>query len=58
VLAAFRFHDRFDNMSDVYAGDAGVGMFAQTKKLISDADLIIAVNVRFGEMTTDAWSLA
>jgi thiamine pyrophosphate-dependent acetolactate synthase large subunit-like protein len=57
VLAAFRFHDRFDNMSDVYAGDAGVGMFPQTKKLISDADLIIAVNVRFGEMTTDAWSL-
>ncbi len=57
VLAAFRFHDRFDNLSEVYAGDAGVGMFAQTRKLISDADLIIAVNVRFGEMTTDAWSL-
>ncbi len=57
VLAAFRFHDRFDNLSEVYAGDAGVGMFPQTKKLISDADLIIAVNVRFGEMTTDAWSL-
>jgi acetolactate synthase-1/2/3 large subunit len=57
VLAAFRFHDRFDNMSEVYAGDAGVGMFPQTKKLISDADLIIAVNVRLGEMTTDAWSL-
>jgi acetolactate synthase I/II/III large subunit len=57
VLAAFRFHDRFDNMSEVYAGDAGVGMFPQTRKLVAEADLIIAVNVRFGEMTTDAWSL-
>ena len=57
VLAAFRFQDRFDNLSEAYAGDAGVGMFPQTKKLISDADLIIAINIRFGEMTTDAWSL-
>lgn len=57
VLAAFRFQDRFDNLSEAYAGDAGVGMFPQTKKLISEADLIIAINIRFGEMTTDAWSL-
>jgi acetolactate synthase-1/2/3 large subunit len=57
VLAAFRFQDRYDNLSETYAGDAGVGMFPQTKKLIADADLIIAINIRFGEMTTDAWSL-
>ena len=57
VLAAFRFQDRFDNLSEVYAGDAGVGMFAQTRKLVAEADLILAVNIRFGEMTTDAWSL-
>jgi acetolactate synthase-1/2/3 large subunit len=32
-------------------------MFPQTRKLIAEADLVIAVNIRFGEMTTDAWSL-
>ena len=32
-------------------------MFPQTRKLITEADLIIAVNIRFGEMVADAWSL-
>ena len=57
VLVAFRSQDLIDNLSDVYAGDAGVGMFPQTRQLIAGADLIIAVNIRFGEMVADAWSL-
>ena len=57
VVVAFRSQDLIDNLSDVYAGDAGVGMFPQTRKLITEADLIIAVNIRFGEMVADAWSL-
>ncbi|MBC7738543.1 MAG: thiamine pyrophosphate-binding protein, partial [Candidatus Saccharibacteria bacterium] len=57
VIAAFRYQDRFDNHSPCYAGEAGVGMPPHVKALIREADVILAVNVRFGEMTTDAYTL-
>lgn len=57
VLAAFRFQDRFDNFSPVYAGEAGVGMPPHVRALITGADTILAINIRFGEMTTDAYTL-
>ncbi len=57
VIAAFRYQDQFDNHSPVYAGEAGVGMPAHVKRLIRDADVILAINVRFGEMTTDGYTL-
>ena len=57
VVAAFRFHDIIDNHCPAYAGDAGVGMNASMKTLLHDADLIIAVNIRFGEATTDGYTL-
>ena len=53
VIAAFRYQDQFDNFSPAYAGEAGVGMPAPVRRLILEADLILAINVRFGEMTTD-----
>jgi acetolactate synthase-1/2/3 large subunit len=57
VVAAFRYQDQFDNFSPVYAGEAGVGMPAPVKALIREADVILAVNTRFGEMTTDGYTL-
>ncbi|WBU53051.1 thiamine pyrophosphate-binding protein [Paracoccus sp. SCSIO 75233] len=57
VVAAFRYQDQFDNHSPVYAGEAGVGMPPHVKALIREADVILAVNVRFGEMTTDGYTL-
>lgn len=57
VVAAFRYQDQFDNFSPVYAGEAGVGMPPHVRALIRDADVILAVNIRFGEMTTDGYSL-
>jgi acetolactate synthase-1/2/3 large subunit len=57
VIAAFRWQDRFDNHSPVYAGEAGVGMPPHVRDLIRRADTILAVNVRFGEMTTDGYTL-
>lgn len=57
VLAAFRYQDRFDNFSASYAGEAGVGMPPHVRGLIRDADVILAVNARFGEMTTDGYTL-
>ena len=57
VLVAFRFQDRFDNHHTSYAGDAGVGMTASVKSLIGNADVILAVNIRFGEMTTNGYTV-
>ena len=57
VVAAFRYQDQFDNFSSAFCGEAGVGMPAHVRELIVASDLIIAINIRFGEMTTDAYSL-
>jgi acetolactate synthase-1/2/3 large subunit len=57
VIAAFRYQDQFDNFSPVFCGEAGVGMPAHVRRLITEADTILAVNVRFGEMTTDGYTL-
>ena len=57
LVAAFRFHDICDNHHPCFVGDAGVGMLGYIKTLLRDADTIIAVNIRFGEMTTDGYDL-
>lgn len=57
VVAAFRYQDMFDNFSPCYAGEAGVGMPAHVRALIREADVILAINTRFGEMTTDGYTL-
>ena len=57
VVAAFRFHDIIDNGCAAYAGDAGVAMNGYMKTLLREADLILALNIRFGEATTDGYSL-
>ena len=57
VVAAFRYQDQFDNFSPCYAGEAGVGMPPHVKALIREADTILAINIRFGEMTTDGYTL-
>jgi acetolactate synthase-1/2/3 large subunit len=57
VIVGFRAHDTFDNHSPVYAGEAGVGMPPHVMAMIREADTILAVNLRFGEMTTDGYTL-
>jgi acetolactate synthase-1/2/3 large subunit len=57
LVPAFRFQDICDNNHPCYVGDAGVGMLGYIKTLLADADLIVAINVRFGECTTDGYSL-
>lgn len=56
VLVSFRRQDLIDNHSPVYAGDAGVGQVPQTKALIRDADVVLALGIRFGEITTDGYT--
>ncbi|MCA8879096.1 MAG: thiamine pyrophosphate-binding protein [Rhodobacteraceae bacterium] len=57
VAAIFRYQDQFDNNSPVFVGEAGVGMAAQVKTMIREADVILAINNRFGEMSTDGYTL-
>ncbi len=55
VAAAFRFQDLMDNHSPCYVGDAGAGMFPYMKELQRNADVILAIGPRFGEMTTGGY---
>ena len=57
LVAAFRFHDICENQHPCFVGDAGVGMLGYIKTLLREADTIIAINIRFGEMTTDGYEL-
>ena len=56
VLVGFRCQDLLDNASPSYAGDAGLGKTPAVKALMREADLILAVGVRFGEILTDGYS--
>ena len=57
VGCAFRFQDVFDNRHRLYAGDVGIGISAKLAQRIRESDLILAVGVRLGEMTTGGYTL-
>jgi acetolactate synthase-1/2/3 large subunit len=57
VGCAFRFQDLFDNRHANYAGDVGIGINPALARRIGEADLVIAVGARLGEMTTGGYTL-
>ena len=57
VGCAFRFQDLFDNRHANYAGDVGIGINPRLARRITEADLILAVGPRLGEMTTGGYTL-
>ncbi|MEM7188138.1 MAG: thiamine pyrophosphate-binding protein, partial [Pseudomonadota bacterium] len=57
VSCVFRFQDLMDNHSDCYVGDAGVGMSPHMNEMMSEADVILALGPRFGESTTDGYTI-
>ena len=57
VICGFRNQDLMDTNSFAYVGDASFGKPQYIKDLIINSDLILAINIRFGEVITDAWSL-
>ena len=57
VACAFRYQDLFDNRHPNYIGDAGIGINPKLAQRIRDADLVIAVGARLGEMTTSGYTL-
>ena len=57
VGCGFRFQDTFDNRHPLYVGDVGIGLSPKLAQRVKDADLIIALGVRLGEMTTGGYTL-
>jgi acetolactate synthase-1/2/3 large subunit len=57
VGCAFRFQDTLDNRHPNYAGDVGIAINPKLARRIADADLIVAIGARLGEMTTGGYTL-
>jgi acetolactate synthase-1/2/3 large subunit len=57
VACAFRRQDLLDNRDPQYAGHLSLGMSPKLAKRINDADLILAIGTRLGDVMTDGYSL-
>ncbi len=57
IGCAFRFQDTFDNHHPLYAGDVGIAINPKLAARIREADLVLAIGVRLGEMTTSGYTL-
>ena len=57
AMAAFRRQDALDNDSPSYAGELGIGINPALARRVRDADLLLAVGTRLGEMTTAGYTL-
>ena len=57
VVSGFRRQDLFDNEHPNYAGNLGLGTDSAVLQLVRDADLILAVGERLGDMTTQGYKL-
>src|SRR5947209_7675621 len=54
---SFRCQDLFDNRSPSYAGDVGIGINPKLAQRIKDADVLLVIGARLGEMTTGGYTL-
>ncbi len=57
VGCTFRFQDLHDNAHPNYVGDVGIGINPKLAARVKNADLLIAIGPRLGEMTTSGYSL-
>jgi acetolactate synthase-1/2/3 large subunit len=57
VGTSFRCQDLLDNRSASYAGDVGIGINPKLAQRVKEADVVLAIGPRLGEMTTSAYSL-
>jgi acetolactate synthase I/II/III large subunit len=57
VTCAFRFQDLLDNRHPNYVGDVGIGINPRLAARIRNADLLLAIGPRLGEMTTGGYTL-
>jgi acetolactate synthase-1/2/3 large subunit len=57
AVAAFRRQDALDNDSPSYVGELGIGINPALGQRVREADLLLAVGPRLGEMTTARYTL-
>jgi acetolactate synthase-1/2/3 large subunit len=57
VACTFRFQDLLDNAHPHYIGDVGIGINPTLAARVKEADLVIAIGARLGEMTTSGYTL-
>ncbi len=57
VGTSFRCQDLFDNRSPNYSGDVGIGINPKLAERVKEADVLLVIGARLGEMTTSAYSL-
>jgi acetolactate synthase-1/2/3 large subunit len=57
VVASFRCQDYVDNASPAYAGHAGLAMAPAVSRAIREADVLLAVGGRLGEIPSDGYTL-
>ncbi|WP_426169294.1 thiamine pyrophosphate-binding protein [Pseudoduganella sp. R-34] len=57
VGCAFRFQDLLDNTHPNYIGDVGIGINPKLAARVKEADVLIAIGPRLGEMTTSGYSI-
>ncbi|SFP34389.1 acetolactate synthase-1/2/3 large subunit [Tranquillimonas alkanivorans] len=55
VAVSFRRQDRMDNRSPSYVGDLGVGANPALAKRLRDADLVLALGTRLGDIVTGGY---
>jgi acetolactate synthase-1/2/3 large subunit len=57
IVASFRCQDFVDNASPAYVGHAGLGMAPTVAGAIRDADVLLAIGGRLGEIPSDGYTL-
>ena len=57
VAASFRRQDYFDNAHPLYAGDLGLGINPRLAQRVRDADLLLVLGARLGEVPTSGYTL-
>ncbi|HEX5477672.1 MAG TPA: thiamine pyrophosphate-binding protein [Burkholderiales bacterium] len=57
VGTSFRCQDLFDNRSPSYAGDVGIGINPKLAQRVKEADVLLVIGARLGEMTTSGYTL-
>jgi acetolactate synthase-1/2/3 large subunit len=57
VACGFRNQDLFDNRHRLYAGDVGMGINPRLAARVREADVLLVIGERLGEMTTSGYTL-
>ncbi|MGQ0511898.1 MAG: thiamine pyrophosphate-binding protein [Betaproteobacteria bacterium] len=57
VACSFRCQDFYDNRRPNYVGDVGIGINPKLAQRVKDADVLLVIGARLGEMTTSGYTL-